>query len=56
MITYMLARLDALRDERGASAVEYALLVSLIALAIIATVILLGGRLNAIFQSIVNGI
>ena len=37
------------KTERGASAVEYGLLVSLIAIAIIAAVFLLGGKLSAVF-------
>jgi pilus assembly protein Flp/PilA len=39
--------------ERGATAVEYGLMVGLIAAVIIATVILLGGRLNTLFREIV---
>jgi pilus assembly protein Flp/PilA len=38
------------RTERGASAVEYGLLVALIAVAIIAAVTLLGGKLSAVFS------
>ena len=37
------------RDETGATAVEYGLLVGLIAAAIIATVGLLAGKLNTVF-------
>jgi pilus assembly protein Flp/PilA len=37
-------------DERGATAVEYALMVSLIAAVIIGAVSLLGGELLGIFQ------
>jgi pilus assembly protein Flp/PilA len=40
------------RKERGATAVEYGLMVGLIAVVIIAAVILLGTRLNLLFQSI----
>jgi pilus assembly protein Flp/PilA len=39
------------KTERGASAVEYGLLVSLIAIAIIAAVFLLGGKLSAVFDT-----
>jgi pilus assembly protein Flp/PilA len=42
------------RDERGATAVEYGLLVALIAAAIIATVVLLGGKINGAFDSITD--
>ena len=44
------------KDEKGATAVEYGLLVGLIAVAIIATVVLLGGRLNGLFQTITNAL
>lgn len=40
------------RDDRGATAVEYGLLVGLIALAIIAAVVTLGGKLNGIFGAV----
>jgi pilus assembly protein Flp/PilA len=39
-------------EEKGATAVEYGLLVGLIAVAIIVTVGLLGDRLDALFESI----
>ncbi len=46
-------KLQELRDrEDGATAVEYGLMVGLIAVAIIATVILLGDQLNQLFQGI----
>jgi pilus assembly protein Flp/PilA len=41
------------RKERGATAVEYGLLVGLIAVVIIVAVTALGGQLNALFQAIV---
>lgn len=43
-------------DESGATAVEYGLMASLIALAIIAAVTALGGRLTTIFTDITAGI
>lgn len=42
-------------DESGASAVEYGLLVGLIAAVILATVALVGPALIPGFQSVVNG-
>ncbi len=42
--------------ERGATAVEYGLLVGLIAVVIIIAVTALGGRLNVLFQSIVTSL
>jgi len=43
---------DRFRNEdRGATAVEYGLLVGLIAVVIIAAVVILGGKLNSLFQT-----
>ncbi|BDE58841.1 Flp family type IVb pilin [Rhodococcus hoagii] len=42
------------RDDRGATAVEYGLLVGLIAVAIIVTVALLGGTLDGLFNDVNN--
>ena len=51
-ITLMLAgRKD---DEKGATAVEYGLLVALIAAVIIATVVILGGQINTAFTEITS--
>jgi pilus assembly protein Flp/PilA len=44
------------RDERGATAVEYGLLVGLIAVAIITTLLLLGPQLDALFQRVLAGL
>ena len=52
MINARLAKMD----ERGASAVEYGLLVSLIAVAIIVAVGLLGTRLRSIFENTTGSI
>jgi pilus assembly protein Flp/PilA len=43
-------------EEKGATAVEYGLLVGLIAVAIIVTVGLLGGKLNSLFLEIKNAL
>ena len=40
------------REEKGATAVEYGLLVGLIAVAIITAVFLLGGKLSGLFSSV----
>ncbi len=40
------------REEKGATAVEYGLLVGLIAVVIIAAVTLLGGNLRTLFEGI----
>lgn len=42
------------RDEKGATAVEYGLLVALIAAVIIATVVLLGGNIKDAFTTVNN--
>jgi len=61
LVTYSRARITMLsramtRTERGASAVEYGLLVALIAIAIIVGVTLLGGNLNALFNKTANSL
>ena len=40
------------KKEKGASLVEYAILVALIALAVIATVLLLGQQIEGVFDTI----
>ena len=47
--TLALVARDRMREEKGATAVEYGLMVGLIAVVIIATVTLLGGQLSALF-------
>ena len=42
----------ALRNDRGATAVEYGLMVALIAIVIIGAVTLLGSRLNGLFGEV----
>lgn len=44
------------RDESGATAVEYGLLVGLIAAVIIVAVTLLGSQINGLFTSITNSL
>ena len=50
MITFFQSRL--VRDERGATAVEYGLMVALIAVVIIGAVIALGGALDDTFTEV----
>ena len=40
------------KDEEGATAVEYGLMVALIAMAIVGTVGLLGDKLNSLFSAV----
>lgn len=49
----MQALLLADRDEKGATAVEYGLLVALIAAVIVATVATLGTKINGAFNTVV---
>jgi pilus assembly protein Flp/PilA len=51
MKTYLQKIFAFLRDEEGASAIEYALLVTLIALAIVAGATALGTNIGALFTS-----
>ncbi|NJC23127.1 pilus assembly protein Flp/PilA [Arthrobacter pigmenti] len=44
------------RDETGATAVEYGIMVALIAVVVIAAVTLLGGQLTGMFEEIACGI
>jgi len=46
--------LELLKDDKGASAVEYALLVALITAVIVGAVTLLGGNLRATFDYIAS--
>jgi pilus assembly protein Flp/PilA len=50
MLNYIRAMIVARQSEKGASAVEYGLLVALIAAVIILAVVFLGDTLNTIFE------
>jgi pilus assembly protein Flp/PilA len=53
MIQFLTILLNARRDEeKGATAVEYGLLVALIAAVIISIVVILGGQINEAFTSV----
>jgi len=59
MLTQMIKfqnKLAQLRDERGATAVEYGLMVALIAIVIIVAVTLLGQNLSSIFNTTANNV
>ena len=51
-MTKALIKLQQIRSEKGATAVEYGLMVALIAIVIIAAVILLGTRLSSLFDQV----
>jgi pilus assembly protein Flp/PilA len=53
MITNLIAMI---RDEEGATMVEYGLLVALIALVAIVGVTLLGGNLNSLFNTVAGSV
>lgn len=44
------------QEEKGATAVEYGLMVALIAVAIIVTVTALGGQLNSLFSAVTRAL
>jgi len=44
------------RDERGATAVEYGLMVALIAAVIVGVVTTLGGKLSTLFTTVSNAL
>jgi len=52
MKTYLQKIVAFINDDEDASAVEYGLLVGLIAVAIIAAVTALGGKLNTLFTNV----
>ena len=52
MLRYIAKLQTKIQSDRGATAVEYGLMVALIAVAIIATVTLLGKQLSALFASV----
>ncbi len=52
MITKLYARLQAAKADEGATAVEYGLMVALIAAAIVGAVTLLGTNLTSLFTNI----
>ena len=59
MLEFLKIMLDGKRaeaDERGATAVEYGLLVALIAAVIVSVVVLLGGKIDTAFSTVNNAI
>lgn len=44
------------RDERGATAIEYTMIASLIALVIVGALMLLGERVRGLFESVLPGL
>lgn len=57
LLAYLTTRADEARsNDRGATAVEYGLLVALIAAVIVGIVAILGGQIAAAFQAIVDAL
>lgn len=57
MFTNLKAVIASLRrDEKGATAIEYGLIAAFVSIAIVATLQILGPRLDAIFQRISNAL
>ncbi|MFC4785186.1 Flp family type IVb pilin [Nocardioides sp. MAHUQ-72] len=52
MTLMFISDLEAKRDDRGATAVEYGLMVALIAAFIIGAVTLLGQQIDAVFRQV----
>ncbi len=53
---WVVAQMNATRNERGATAVEYGLLVALIAAIIVFVVATLGQEINTAFQTVVDNL
>ena len=59
MLSYLVkfqVKAAALRDDRGATAVEYGLMVALIAIVIIVAVALLGNTLKNLFNNVATSV
>ena len=52
LVKFQTTMFHAKNAERGATAVEYGLMVALIAAVIVAVVAILGGQINAAFQKV----
>lgn len=57
MLVWLYGKLATyLREDDGATAVEYGIMVALIAAVIIGTVVTLGGRIHTAFQTVVTNL
>ncbi|HET7481756.1 MAG TPA: Flp family type IVb pilin [Actinomycetota bacterium] len=56
LYTWVVSQMRELRNEDGATAVEYGLMVALIAAIIVAVVALLGEQIRAAFQTVVDAL
>jgi pilus assembly protein Flp/PilA len=55
-MTKLAAKLQTIRAEKGATAVEYGLMVALIAIVIIAAVVILGTNLSNLFDTVATSV
>jgi pilus assembly protein Flp/PilA len=55
-LTYLRARFGFGSTDEGATAVEYGIMVALIAIVIIAAVFLLGGNLRSVFSDVAESL
>ena len=55
-MTKLAAKLQTLRTDKGATAVEYGLMVALIAIVIIAAVAVLGTNLSNLFSKVASSV
>ena len=55
LVPYVINRLN-LKSDKGATAVEYGLLVALIAAVIVGVVLTLGGQIQTAFQTVVDAL
>ena len=53
---WVVTQMNELRNERGATAVEYGLMVALIAAIIVGVVFALGNEIEAAFQTVVDAL
>ena len=53
---WVVTHMNELRNERGATAVEYGLMVALIAAIIVGVVTTLGGQIQTAFQTVVDAL
>ncbi len=56
MIQWYLSALQRLRREEGQGMVEYGLIIALVAIAVIATLVLMGSRLSTLFSSVADAV
>lgn len=56
LVAFAQDRLERVREEKGATAVEYGLMVGLIAVVIIGVVTTLGGKLQGLFTTVQNAL